>query len=365
MALPSMRYLNSLNGYLPELTGQVIAFVSTPEEFSVNSYVQYVMSENENAAYQEIARDEFVRVQNIDQDVWAPGAKRPDPDQSKLAHRMIPFRTQQRSRGSPVSYREIEQAVNWKPKEAYSRKDVMQTKTAETQRVMTLLENPANWVGSSASANTLNGGFGGWKNASADPNSPNYLAIFKTLVQVSIIINLNTNKMVKGSDLVFIIDPNSAAMIAQTPELQDYVKQSYSSYEILKDGFDPQFEMFGVPRRYRSFRFQVEDAPIVTSNALESAADVPNLTAPADQTQARHFIKAPSTCLCVSRPGKLEGTMGGPNFSTVQIYYYRKRMEVKGFNDEKNELWEQFVSLNQVEVLAAPISGFQITGINT
>ena len=365
MATPNFNFLNAYNGYLPRLTGQVIAFAQTPEAFSLNQYVQFVQTNFTNGAYQELGRDEYVRVVNVTNDLWEDGSPSDKNDPLKITQRMIPFTTQRRQRSAYIGYKAIEQCEGWKPKVAHTAAATMQTMTAMTQRVATLLTSSANWNGQSADANVLNNGAGNWANASADPASPNYNAIWKTITGVLQRINLLTNNQVKLGDLRFIVNPNLATIMSQTPELVEYCRSSPDAKKILESGLDSQFNNWGLPMSYKGAKFVVEEAGIVTSNqAVDASGDVleQGVNNPASNTAARRFIFPNNQCTVVSRVGALEGeASGGPNFSTVQIYYYKKRLEVEGFNNAEERFFRTRVTVDQIETLAAPVSGYQIT----
>src|ERR1700722_14474850 len=116
MATPTLRYLSAYDGYLPEATGQVIAFAQKPDSFSLNDYVQFYETPTSIAAYQQLSRDAFVRVASTNEDVWEDGDTRPTGQDRQVKHEFIPFKTQRRERGTTIGHKAIEQTVGWKPK---------------------------------------------------------------------------------------------------------------------------------------------------------------------------------------------------------------------------------------------------------
>lgn len=360
----TLRYLSAYDGYLPEATGQVIAFAQKESAFSLNEYVQFYETQYSVATYQQLSRDGFVRVASVNEDVWEDGDTRPTGNDRQVKHVFIPFKTQRRERGTMIGHKAIEQTQGWKPKVTFQDVALSQTMTAMTQRVVTLLTTTANWSGQQADANALNGGFGNWVNATSDPASPNYYAILKTLQKVSLFVHLLTNGAVKPSALKFIVNPALAAAMAVTPEINEYCRSSPAALQITEKGLGGERnQMSGLPKFYRGFEFVIEDAPIVTAidtatEAEETVSDVTSTTA------TRRYIMPYNQCICVSRVGALEGEVtGAPNFSTVQIPYYRRRMEVEGFNDVENRRFRTSVVVDQAEVLAAPVAGFEITNV--
>ena len=45
------RYFGAFNGYLPQATGLVVAFIRKESEFPLNRYCQYIPTTKKNAAY--------------------------------------------------------------------------------------------------------------------------------------------------------------------------------------------------------------------------------------------------------------------------------------------------------------------------
>ncbi len=364
MAYGNFRYLDNYNGFLPKLTGQVVSFVRDPDEFALNEYCQFVKTPAKHGAYQQISADDFVRITSVNDDVWEDATPWDKNARNQISQRMISFRCQRRAQSAVMGYQAIEQTDGWKPNVAANKQVISLTMTAMTQRVATLLTTSTNWTnggGGSFTANALNGGAGNLVNAGSDPALPNYNAIWKTITGALSRINLLTNGTVKLKDLRFLVGPGLAIPMSQTPEMVEYCRSSPEALKILENGLDPQYNQWGLPRSYKGAKFIVEDSPIVTS-ALPADGTETTVSDPFSSTASRRFIFPKDQMIVLSRVGALESSaVGGPNFSTVQIYYLNERMEVEGFNDPKNRLFETRVVVDQQEIIAAPISGLEIT----
>jgi hypothetical protein len=169
------------------------------------------------------------------------------------------------------------------------------------------------------------------------------------------VIHLATNAKVKPTDTVTIISPPLAKLMSSAPELTNYCRESPYAREFINNGFDPQYNLWGIPARYRGFKFAVEDAPIVTERPLASGVEA---------TTNRTYIKNDTTAVMVARPGTLDGVYGAPSFSTIQIYHVGGLMEVEERSDTWNRRVEGTVSEDYKEVIASSISGYLITSVS-
>jgi hypothetical protein len=65
----------------------------------------------------------------------------------------------------------------------------------------------------------------------------------------------------------------------------------------------------------------------------------------------------------LTRPGGIDGEYGAPAFETVQLYHYGGLLEVKMFDDARNERVDGHVQENIAQVIAAQYSGMLVTGV--
>lgn len=194
------------NGFVAEPTGQVIQYIRNESEFPLNRYVKYIQSPKTVGLYAVVGRDEMVRIVNDSQYAWYDGDERPRGDANKVPFETVEFATFRRDYPWTLGYMTIEQATVWKPKLTHMGAAISKAMTLRTNRVLSLAQTSANWPSSQvATANTLNGGAGGWATASDDPSSPNYLAIYKSLMEAARRINLATNAKVKPKDLKLVV----------------------------------------------------------------------------------------------------------------------------------------------------------------
>ncbi len=352
----TMRWLSASNGFLPQATGQVIAYVRNPSRFKMNQYCQLVRSPKPVGFYFELDHDHPVRVVTDQESAWPDGTPRPMHNNELGEFRAIDFICDRRDYGFRIGQQAME-AADWQVRPFHMAAALSQAMTNKTQRIITLLETSGNWpTTNTADANTLNGAAGKWNTASDDPQSPYYLAIELSLLQAIQTIHLQTNGMVQIEDLQMVVSPGLARKMAASPEIHDYMRGSRFSLGMLtKDGTVVNVnDNWGLPPTYAGVKIVVEDAVRTTSRQNATSAS-------SGFEGTRIFIKQDTSAVITSRVGGLDGEYGAPSFSTTQVYYYLYELAVESFADAKNKLEEGHVVDQFKEVLAAGHSGYLIT----
>lgn len=356
--MANLSYAGQFSGYLPQATGQVVAFVRKREDFALNDYIQWVPTEATLGTYTVLERDQFVRVVNSgDQNRWEDGDERPrhDAAHNKIRFKLEEFRTYRNDYGWTLGYKTLEQTKLFKLKPAHMDMAISQSMTDLCQRIWTTLQTASTWGSNTADANALNGGKGKWSDASDDPsNAGHYNAILLTLQNAAQRINIATNGKVKPTDLRVVVNPEAAIAIAASAEMRNYCRESPAAREILEKGLDPQFQLWGLPSTYNGYKFVVEDAVVVNEYPKEGGTEA---------TANRTYVKNKAEAIIVSRPGSLDGEYGARTFSTVQVYHYGAITQVEAFDDPRNRRVEGHVSTDLAVVVPAAVAGFRVTGI--
>lgn len=350
------RFPSPSSAFIPQATGQAIAYVRDPSRFKVNQYVQIVLAPKPTVLYAVLDPDAPVRMVTDQEYNWAPGQPRPKPQGNIGNFQWVEVRVNRRDYGYTVDEQLVETAEGWNPRAFFNAIILSLAMTNLSKRVTDLMETSANWGANTASASTLNGGAGSWEGASNDESSAKFLAIKKSLNKAVRNIMLATNGLVQRKDLKLVIAPDTASMMGETAEIHTYLEKSpFAMAQVRGDepGDNTQYQMpdavYGIP-------VVVEDASRV------------NVRYSADGTAAvldteKVFIKDKTKAHLVSRVGGLDGQYGAPSFSTLQRYYYKYEMAVESFHETKDKLYESHVVDQYKEVLAAPQSGHQITGV--
>lgn len=353
--MAQFRYVSGYNGYMPEATGLVCEFVRKESEFPLNRWVQYVPTPAKLAYYVLVEQDQQVRMYDDATMIWEDGASRKHMGKdNKLGYQDIPFRTIRRNRAWEIGWETIALTKDWKLKQSHMDACISQMMINRTKRCVDLIDTASNWGNNVGTANALNNGFGKWSTGSDDPKSPNYNAIFRTLLAASQAIHLATNGKVKPTDLRVVVSPGAAIKIATCPEMTNYCRESPYSKEILHQGQDPQYQRWGIPEKFKGFEFIVEDTMRVSQQANATATQA---------TANRNYLKSDTSAAILARVGGIDGEYGTQNYSTVQLYHYGPLLSVEAFDDPEDHLIRGHVSEDTKEVLVTSLAGYDVQQI--
>lgn len=354
----TLRASGPTTGYVPQNSiGQMIAFTRTPAEFKLVNYIQYVPSKEPSGIYAKISRDQAVRVRDLETTRWAPGADIPTGLWNLSRFDTAGYVCQRNAHPWTVDDVSEETATLWRPKLTQMSEALSQCMTRRTWEVYTKLSTSGNWpTGFVGDVNTFNGGRGSWKGASDDPSSPKYNAIKRSFLAAAQNINLYTNAKVKPSDLRVVMGPAVAVEAGQSPEIQNYVRESPIARAEQEEPGGNVNELWGLPRRYAGIEIVVEDA--VRVSELAQAAS----TGDSEATTNRSYIWGPTVAVMMARPGALDGApVGSRSYSTIQWIYWKEEMRVKQLYDPTNERINGWVIDYGVAELAAGVSGTLFT----
>ena len=360
MSVSAPVYISGTNTFVPAATGQAIAYVRNPAKFKINRYCQIVRAPKPVVLYAFLDPDEPVRVVTDQEYDWPDGQPRPRPQANVGNFYWNEVRVFRRNYGYTVGEQALEAAEGFNPRAFFNAIMLSKAMTNLTQRVTTLLETTANWGSNTGSAGTLNGEGVNWVGASNDESSASFLAIKRTLLAAVRNINLATNGMVDPSDLKLVISPDLALTIAETSEIHTYIEKSVWALAQLRGDAPNQNMYYNLPNSLYGLELVVEDAPRTTTRQV--SAMTPATLAPVGGTGQKQYIKTGSIATIVSRVGGLDGQYGSPSFSTLQRYYYKYEMAIEA----RVKAWDKYTEAACVdqfkEVLAAPQSGYCITG---
>lgn len=354
----TLRYGSATNGFIPEWAGQIIAFVRQPDKFKINKYIQLVPSDEPIGVYSILSRDESVRVVTSEEFVWMDGADMPSGDAYGSRFDTDTFTCQRYAFPWNVGNVTEQTARVWKPRLTHMVEATSKCMTHRTWKIVTTMTTSTNWPSSqTADANTINGGHGRFDLGSDDPNSGNYLAFKRGLLGMAQQINLYTNSVVTIDMLRFIMSPKDARKIGQSPEMTNYLRESPFAKEEMSNPGGAVNELWGLPKTYAGIELVVEDATRVSERPTVAA------TTTTEATSNRDYIFPAGSGVMMSQVGGLDGELGGKNFSTMQMYYWRDLLRVKAEYDQWNEKIKGAVVDYFTPKLAAPYSGFLCTNI--
>jgi hypothetical protein len=358
----AFQYTGQFNGYVAKATGQVIAFARDPKKYKLNKYTQLVKSDTELGTYYLIHPDDTVRLVSDNANVWMDGAKRPERTGQRVRHKTAEFACVRRDYDFQIGWRTL-QTADYKVLLANTNSAENEAMIAWTKEVIDLAETATNWGNNTANAVDLAGG------ATWDAGTANNPVIKKSLLQLAEQITLLTNGVAADFEnaddvgLVLVLNPQSARRLASTPEIHSVYKESlYAEQMIGKSGVNPN-AVFGLPARLYGYTTVVETAVIVSERAESETTVGAHQAATTGSPAPRRFVKSFDSAIVASRPGGIDGTLGAPNFSTIQRYYVGSELKVKIFDEAKHEYTDGHVERFGVTKLAAPASGFLVTNI--
>jgi hypothetical protein len=361
VANPVLRYFGPYDGFLPDWTGYLVAYCIEPSKFAINKYVRMVPTKKMTGLYALMGRDAFVDDHDVD-DVWRAGSNAPDATFNQIGFTLETFQTHKRATPWVLPYETIDQTEFADPKTINIRKATNQRMVRRTNRLVGVMENTANYnTNHFNTMNTVNGGFGGVKTASDDPNDPHFEALWKTLIQAFRQINLDTNGDVEEKDLHCVVGPDWAIAASSAPEIVNYVRETPYAHEVIAKGLDPQQARWGMPATYRGFDFVVEPTVHVTGrpNAANLSAAAP--LHPAESSSSRNFIKVSSIMNIICKQGALKSKMGGQAWESIQLFHYKELIRTQGFDEPKHDRVYGRVTENTAEVMASSISAYLVS----
>jgi hypothetical protein len=341
-------YPGASSSYIPsfEAGGKLqIEFSRNPKKFAINKYLKLVPVKRSVGFYLYIDPHTAGRVvnSNLADWVWPDGQEAPTGDDNILANSWKKYGTQRYAFPFMLGDKTVEQA-DWDIIASHSRMAAQQAMTARTRKALQVLTTAANWEGNSATATVLGGG-------KVDAGTATTHYIRNLIGAASEAILKNSYGVVKRSDVIAVMNPNTARQMHESVEMIDFLKQSPVSIDIVKGDVKSVSNVednFGLPDFMHGVRIVVEDCVF---NAARPTAGI--------STGTPTYAFPNSQILFVSRPEGLVGSEGVPSFSTAEIFSYED-MTVETKRDADNRRQSgRVVDDNDVQ-LTAPATGYQV-----
>jgi len=320
-------------------TGRMITgFSRNPKEFALNKYCQVRPVKKDSGYYLQLDQFNASRIvnTNIDDYVWSDGRPAPVLNDNGLEFRYVDYRTVRRAFLQQIGNKALDMA-DWDVDTAQADQLAQKAMTVRTAQAASTLATSGNWDANHRVDVTTISGSGQWSGAT----SVNTF-IKKALNHAVQRIMLDTNSKVRRKDLILVMNPVTAMLIASTQEIVDHIKQSPFAYSQLKNN-DSEWSEYGLPDKLYGLPIVVEDATINTAGK--------NVTA------SQSFVMANAIAYILARPGGLMAPVSGPSFSTITTFAYEE-MTVETLRDTDNRLTTMRVTDDMVNVVTAPASGF-------
>lgn len=338
-------YPGGNNGYIPSFEGSgrlTVGFSRNPASFAVARYAQIVKCPQSLGYYLKITPEEAARVVSMNDYVWPDGADAPNNADGAESFKFVPFTTERRSNGFTLGEKFVQQCT-WSVLEAHGQIHAQKRMTERAIRAATVLTTSGNWAASNTGTATAIGG-GKW-----DVSTTALLYIKKSLNAMAIVILKGSIGCVMASDLMLVMNPNTAAKVAESQEVHDYIKSSPAAAAELVTGLGPNVR-YGLPSTLYGYPVHIEDAVRITSKKGDTLAST--------------FAYPDDVVNMVSRPGGITGVYGAPSFSTLTIFAYEE-MTIERFDDRKQRRVEGRVVDDIAPELTADVSGYLLTDVIT
>jgi len=337
------------NAFIPTFsaaTGQIqIEFTRSVNRFPITQYAQIVPVQNMSGYYLKIDEQETARVVNTQDLQWPLGEDRPTGINSDFEFNQF---TCQRFQTSFHIPQETARQAQWDVVASHARIAAAKMMTHRSLRMATQLTTSGNYTSSG-------GGQNYYANASdlvastditTDPDGVQKIirAAIERIVQ-------NTVGAVSAKDILLVVNPITARIMATSAGVRDYVKNYPAALSFLKG--DDTFAAYGLPQTLFGLGGVVVDDTVRVSSRKGA-------------TDARGFFYGTASApgmVFVSRPGGLVGNEG-PSFSTATIFAYED-MTVETMEDPWNRRVRGSVTDNSATVLTAALSGLYIADSNS
>ncbi|OAI39607.1 hypothetical protein AYO40_01195 [Planctomycetaceae bacterium SCGC AG-212-D15] len=295
--------------------------------------------------YLSITAEEAARVinSNLADYVWHDGQEAPMGSDNTESFNFVRYLTTRYNYGFNLGQKAIDQAT-WPILSVHAGFMAQKAMTARTLSVLSTLTTTGNWSGNTNTATILGGGR--W-----DVSGPTDKFIRKTFNKVCENVLQSTIGVVQRTDLVCVINPHDARLMAETEEIRDYLKQSPFAMAEVRGDVESQNGEWGLPNSLWGVKIIVEDAVQIT-------------TRKAAATKTTVYCLPSGNAIFLARPGSLLGMEGIPEFSTAQLFVYEE-MSVETLTDVNNRRTVGRVVDDFATALVAPASGYYVTSTTT
>jgi hypothetical protein len=339
-----VQYPGSHNVFVPdhEASGKMtVDFSRNEKDFAINSYCQIQPVKLPIGYYRFVTVEEAGRIINPDlsQFAWADGMPRPEGWDGTESFDWRQFRTERYAFPVMLGDLTVDNA-SWDIRAEYAAKKAQQAMTGRTQLAISQLTNPANYDPTHTSVvASIPGNSGPWSastTARTDIKRSLDVAAQQILQDTLAAVNLN--------ELMIVMSPGCARLVALSQEIVDHIKGSPDALAQIKGELPGRNAIFGLPDKIYGYPVIIEKTVRVTTR---KGAAVTN----------RAFVLGDQTPFMCSRPGGLVGVFGAPSFSTMVIFMLEE-MTVETIRDTNNRRTSLSVVENYSTNLVAPVSGY-------
>lgn len=357
MAAGTPVYPGDYNTYVPShesTEGLIVDFSRSPDSFSLNKYIKLFPVKKEVGLFARFGRDgglpeaaARITDTSLANVAWPDGNDAPDGNKFKELFQYVDYRTFRRANPWVIGDMTVAQS-SWNIRDQYARMAAQLTMTQRTQQAVTLLTTSGNYpTGHFSAVSSITGNTGKW-----DVSTSVRQDIRRSIDTAVLQIRLDTLGMVRKKDLVLVMSPECAALVARSQEIVEYLKHMEGSIKLItlkKDADYDWVDDFTLPETLYGVKVVIEDA-VKATNAINA-------------TRAVSFVLGPTVAYIVSRPGALLGTDSkAPNFSAASMFVWEENeMLVEEMHDDKHKRLEGRVIDNTIASMTAGAAAYLFT----
>lgn len=344
-----------LNTFVPTFsaaTGQIqVEFTRSVNRFPITQYAQIVPVQAMSGYYLRIDEEETARVVNTQDLQWPLGEDRPTGINNDLEWTQW---TAQRFQTSFAIPQESARQAQWDVVASHARIAAAKMMTHRAYRMATLLTTAGVSAGSETISQPWTTGVNYFANTNALLGAATPItgsgtdAVQKIIRRAIEYIVQNTVGVVGPQDIILIVNPTTARVMATNDGVREYIKNTPHALNFLKG--DATFAAYGLPQNLFGLGGVVVDDTIRVSTRKGAASP------------SRGFFYG-NGMYFVSRPGGLVGNEG-PSFSTASVFAYED-MTVETLDDPWNRRIRGSVTDNSAVVITAPLSGLALADCTT
>lgn len=315
----------------------MVDFSRNPNTFALNKYLSITRVDKRTGYYLKHVPDEGARslTESGEENLWVDGSEFLD-NATEKEFSFEAYACTRYGYGFSLGDLAVSQA-QWNILANYAATAASKAMTARTRKALKVLTTTANWgTGYYDTATNVAGG-----KADVGTTTTPYL---KKLVQaVGQRVHKATNGVVGLKDLIMVLNPTDASLIAESQEVHTYLKESPFALSVLQG--DENFSAWGLPKTFYGLKGVVIEDTVYVSSKKGAA-------------RTSGYALASGNILFMAQPNGLVTTDG--TFSTASMFM-AEEMTVETMVDVNNRRTIGRVVEDYDVKLVSPISGFLVT----
>jgi hypothetical protein len=368
MPAPFYTQVGGSNSFIPTFDGEatgnlVVEYSRNLKSFPLNTYSEIRPVTLSRGYYLRIEPQNAARIRNVDgrEFAWPPGSDRPTGTDNQERFQFAPYSTKRRAFSVRLDQRAVQQSA-WAVSETELRAKGQQCMTQRATQAAFVLNAAFTGTSQTSTAAAITGN-AAYTMDKGTPETP-YIKII--LQAIAIQINKATLGVINPQDLVVVMSPETAIMIAQSAEIQTMLSNSQFAYALLTGNLEGSTQRnWSLPPLLYGFRISVENTVRVTT-ARGSAAALYTYTIPKGTiyvlTRRDNEMINPSILKVETGESKMtdQEMQAVPVYSTL-CGFMMEEFTVENRTDPWNRILDVSIATDYTYEVTQPLSGFMIT----